>query len=102
MPDARVPTSSRARRASDSAVRAPSGPVAVIAGTRNLALSNVTSWTVGRRFPAGVANDGTVAVDETKLDDMAAFREVDATHTWIMNSTEARRLVLTYLREGCF
>ena len=30
MPDARVPTSSRARRASDSAVRAPSGPVAVI------------------------------------------------------------------------
>ena len=30
MPDARVPSSSRARRASDGAVRAPSGPVAVI------------------------------------------------------------------------
>src|ERR1700733_6152859 len=46
---------------------APPAPFAVIAGTRNLALSNVTSWTIGRRFPAGVRNDGTVAVDETKL-----------------------------------
>ena len=80
----------------------PPAPFAVIAGTRNLALSNVTSWTVGRRFPAGVRNDGTVAVDETKLPGMAAFAEVDATHTWIMNSLEAWRLTSAYLRNGRF
>jgi hypothetical protein len=80
----------------------PPVPPAVIAGTRSLALSNVTSWTLGRRFPVGVANDGTVAVEETKLDDMADFREVDATHTWIMNSPWVRRLVVAYLRDGCF
>lgn len=75
---------------------------AVIAGTRSLAISNVTSWTVGRRFPLGVANDGTVAVEETKLDDMADFIEVDATHTWIMNSPNVHRLVTGYLRDGRF
>ncbi|HEX5063505.1 MAG TPA: alpha/beta fold hydrolase [Kofleriaceae bacterium] len=80
----------------------PPAPFAVIAGTRNLALSNVTSWTVGRRFPAGVRNDGTVAVDETRLPGMAAFAEVDATHTWIMNSPEAWRLTSAYLRNGRF
>jgi pimeloyl-ACP methyl ester carboxylesterase len=82
----------------------PPVPVAVIAGTRNLALGNPTSWTVGRRFPAGVRNDGTVAVDETKLDaaDMAAFAEVDATHTWIMNAPHTLQLVTEFLRDGVF
>lgn len=80
----------------------PPVPPAIVAGTRSLALTNVTSWTVGRRFPAGVKNDGTVAVDETKLDQMAAFREVDATHTWIMNAPDVQRLVASYLREGAF
>lgn len=80
----------------------PPAPFAVIAGTRNLALSNVTSWTVGRRFPVGVRNDGTVAVDETKLPTMSAFAEVDATHTWIMNSPVAHTLVLSYLNRGSF
>ena len=80
----------------------PAAPFGVIAGTRSLALSNVTSWTVGRRFPPGVRNDGTVAVDETKLPGMAAFAEVDATHTWIMNSPSVHALVLAYLRRGSF
>jgi hypothetical protein len=80
----------------------PPGSFAVIAGTRNLALTNVTSWTIGRLFPPGVANDGTVAVDETKLPGMAAFAEVDATHTWIMNAPEVKRLVVAYLRDGAF
>ena len=80
----------------------PPAPFAVIAGTRNLALSNVTSWTVGRRFPSGVRNDGTVAVDETRLPGMTAFAEVDATHTWIMNAPEVRTLVAAYLRDGRF
>jgi triacylglycerol lipase len=80
----------------------PPGPFAVIAGTKGLALANPTSWTMGRRFPAGVAHDGTVAVDETRLDGMSAFAEVDATHTWIMNDARTRALVLRYLREGDF
>jgi pimeloyl-ACP methyl ester carboxylesterase len=78
----------------------PPAPFAVIAGTRSVALTNVTSWTVGRRFPAGVRNDGTVAVDEAKLPGMAAFAEVDATHTWIMNSPVVQRMVIAYLRTG--
>jgi hypothetical protein len=81
---------------------APPAPFGVIAGTRNRAFTNVTSWTVGRRFATGVANDGTVAVDETKLTGMAAFAEVDATHTWIMNATEAQRLVKLFLQNGNF
>lgn len=80
----------------------PPAPFGVIAGTRSLALTNVTSWTMGRRFPPGVRNDGTVAVDETRLAGMTAFAEVDATHTWIMNSPTVRDLVLAYLRDGTF
>ncbi len=80
----------------------PPAPFAVIAGTRSLALTNPTSWTIGRRFPAGVANDGTVAVEETRLAGMAAFAEVDATHTWIMNAPQVHRLVLAYLEHGSF
>jgi len=80
----------------------PPAPFAVIAGTRSLALSNVTSWTVGRRFAADTRNDGTVAVDETRLDGMAAFAEVDATHTWIMNAPRVVPLIVSYLRTGRF
>jgi hypothetical protein len=81
---------------------APPAPCAVIAGTRGLALTNPTSWTMGRRFAAGVKHDGTVAVDETRLDSMAAFTEVDATHTWIMNDPHVQSLVVRYLTDGSF
>jgi hypothetical protein len=81
---------------------APPAPFAVIAGTRGLALSNPTSWTVGRRFPPGTKHDGTVAVDETRLPGMAQFAEVDATHTWIMNDPRVHQLVVAYLRDGRF
>jgi len=80
----------------------PPAPFAVIAGTRARALTNPTSWTLGRWFPPGVANDGTVAVDETRLDGMADFAQVDATHTWIMNDVRVHGLVVQYLREGRF
>jgi hypothetical protein len=88
--------------ADPSAWPAPPAPFAVIAGTRNVALTNPTSWTMGRRFQAGVKNDGTVAVEETKLPEMSAFAEVDATHTWIMNAPDVRRLVVEYLKNGRF
>ena len=79
---------------------APPAPFAVLAGTRSLALSNVTSWTVGRRFSRGTPNDGTVAVEETKLDGMSAFADVDATHTWIMNDPRVQALVVRFLTSG--
>lgn len=81
---------------------APPAPFAVIAGTRARALTNPTSWTVGRWFPPDVRHDGTVAVAETQLDGMAAFAEVDATHTWIMNDPRVHALVVRYLRDGRF
>lgn len=81
---------------------APPAPFAVIAGTRGLALSNPTSWTVGRRFSPETQHDGTVAVAETKLPGMTGFAEVDATHTWIMNDARVHDLVLRYLRNGSF
>jgi triacylglycerol lipase len=81
---------------------APPAPFAVIAGTRHLAVTNVTSWAARRWFAPGVAHDGTVAVEETKLAGMAAFAEVDATHTWIMNSPEVQALVAAFLRTGTF
>jgi triacylglycerol lipase len=81
---------------------APPAPFAVIAGTRGLAITNPTSWTFGRRFPIGVAHDGTVAVDETRLAGMTDFTTVDATHTWIMNDPQVHELVVRYLARGSF
>ncbi len=80
----------------------PPAPFAVIAGTRSFALSNPTSWTFGRRFSPETPNDGTVAVEETRLDGMTAFAEVDATHTWIMNDPRVAEMVASYLRQGSF
>lgn len=52
---------------------------------RPIERNELDSWSA---ISGRVKNDGTVAVDETKLDDMAEFEEVDATHTWIMNSAQ--------------
>jgi pimeloyl-ACP methyl ester carboxylesterase len=82
---------------------APPAPFAVIAGTRSFAITNPTSWTFGRRFVSGqrtTPNDGTVTVDETKLAGAAAFAEVDAPHTWIMNDLRVQKMVDSFLRDG--
>lgn len=80
----------------------PPASFAVIAGTRRRALVNPTSWTFGLRFAADRSHDGTVAVDETHLPGMAAYAEVDATHTWIMNHPDTQARVLEFLRDGRF
>ncbi len=74
----------------------PRAPFAVIAGTRAASIANPTSWL--RAFPADVPNDGTVSVEETRLEGMTAFATVDATHTWIMDHPEARARVVEFLR----
>jgi hypothetical protein len=55
-----------------------------------------------RRSRSCVAHDGTVTVDETRLDGMSAFAEVDATHTWIMNDARVDDMVVPYLQDGNF
>jgi hypothetical protein len=81
---------------------APPAPFAVIAGTRRRMFTNPTSWTVARRFGPDRDHDGTVAVDETRLPGMAAYAEIDATHTWIMNHPDAHARVVAFLRDGTF
>lgn len=78
---------------------APPCKFAVVAGTRRFAIANPTSWISQRRF-GDADNDGTVAVDETRLDGMSGFRTVDATHTTIMNDPEVQRLAIAFLRDG--
>jgi pimeloyl-ACP methyl ester carboxylesterase len=81
---------------------APPSPFVVIAGTQNFALTNPTSWMTRSfgMFPGGVPNDGTLSVTETKHPEMQGFRTVEASHTWIMNHPETKRLILNFLRDG--
>lgn len=80
----------------------PPAPFAVIAGTRRRSLANPTSWISHRIFGSGIAHDGTVAVEETKLPGMAAFETVDASHTTIMHDARVHELTINFLRDGWF
>lgn len=82
----------------------PRWPLAVIAGTESLTLTNPISWmTRGLGLlPATEPSDGTVAVAETRLEGVHAFATVPASHTWIMDHPEARRLTLQFLESGRF
>jgi hypothetical protein len=82
----------------------PPASFAVIAGTRHRSWSNPTALITRamRLFRKGEPNDGTVAVAETRLEGMAAFVTVDATHTWIMNHDATRGQVVAFLDHGRF
>ena len=82
----------------------PPEPFAVIAGTAGATIGNPPSWIIGAKkiYPPDMPHDGTVAVEETKLEGMADFATVEASHTWMMNHPETQRLVLDFLREGRF
>lgn len=77
----------------------PPSPFAVIAGTRSTSLANPVSWVTksAKFFPPDTPNDGTISVEETKLEGMCAHVTVDASHTFIMNHPEARARVLGFL-----
>lgn len=79
----------------------PPAPFGVIAGTRRRSWINPTSLLSGRIF-GDVDHDGTVTVEETKLDGMAAFETIDATHTTIMHDARVHELVISFLRDGWF
>jgi pimeloyl-ACP methyl ester carboxylesterase len=80
----------------------PPRPCAVVAGTRRLDAASPPSWLGARVLEPGVPNDGVLTVDETRLPLLDGFAAVDASHTWIMNHPEARRLVLAFLESGRF
>lgn len=69
--------------------------VGVIAGRVPFGLG---MWVPGLPEP----HDGTVAVDETRLEGIAAHRVVSATHTGLVFSDEVARHVVAFLRDGSF
>lgn len=79
----------------------PPDPFAVIAGTKGGSLGNPVSWVTrgARFFPPESPNDGTLAVEETKLEGMRELALVEASHTFIMNHPEARARVREMLAE---
>jgi pimeloyl-ACP methyl ester carboxylesterase len=72
----------------------PSFEVGVIAGTRSLSPLGA--------FVVPGEDDGTVSVASTRLEGMADFVAVDASHTFIMRSPEVGSQVLSFLRAGRF
>jgi len=83
---------------------APPHPFAVIAGTSGVSLANPPSWAIRslKLLPPDAIHDGTVAVDEAKLPGMAAYAEVPAGHSFIMNHPRTRELVLRFIERGTF
>jgi pimeloyl-ACP methyl ester carboxylesterase len=55
-----------------------------------------------RLLPPDEPSDGTVAVSETRLEGMADFATVAASHAWIMNHPQVPELVLGFLERGRF
>lgn len=70
-------------------------PVGMIAGDRALGLGHVLGRLEG-------ASDGTVAVDETRLEGLADHVVVSASHTGLVLAPAAARQVIAFLREGRF
>ena len=82
----------------------PPDPFAVIAGSGGTTPGNPVSWlTRGTGLlRATEPNDGTLAVDETRLRGMAAFGVVRASHTWIMDHPTVQRWTVEFLSNGSF
>jgi pimeloyl-ACP methyl ester carboxylesterase len=69
-------------------------PVGVIAGTESV------NPMLSRLLPS--PDDGKVSVARTKVEGMADFVAVSATHTFIMRNEEAIRHTLSFLAKGSF
>jgi pimeloyl-ACP methyl ester carboxylesterase len=83
---------------------APPSPFGVIAGTTSLSVAAPPGWLTRalRLLPPDAPSDGTVAVSETRLEGMADFACVAASHAWIMNHPRVEELVLGFLEKGRF
>lgn len=75
---------------------APPSPFVVVAGTGGRHWASPPSWH-NHRILGDRSHDGTVGVEETKLEGMAAFHEVPRNHTFILDAPETRDAVLRFL-----
>jgi len=69
--------------------------VGVIAGSTPLGLGAMLGHIDGR-------HDGTVAVEETRLEGLSAHCVVETNHTGLLFSAEVAQRVARFLRQGCF
>lgn len=90
----------------------------LLGANRRALLEGVDQWdgsrpvgVVAGRMPFGLGigigaltapHDGTVAVEETRLDGLADHRVVDATHTGLLFSSAVAELTAGFLRNGRF
>lgn len=78
------------------------GEFAVIAGTRRVHPGNPISWVTHALewIPREEPSDGLILVRETRLDGMADFATIDATHTHIMNHPEVPAMAVRFFESG--
>ena len=77
----------------------PPSPSMIIAGTRGWSWSSPPSWVLSRAdlFSEGEAHDGTVAVEETRHDDVDEHVEIRAGHSTIMSNKDVMDCVVRWL-----
>ncbi len=76
----------------------PPEPTVIVAGSLGLSVGNPLSVLTSAVGVHGEApHDGLVAVHETRLDGEHPHRVVAASHTWIMDHPETRRLLAHFL-----
>ena len=82
----------------------PPWPCGVIAGSKNVTLLNPVGWVSNLFGIIHKPNDGTIAVEETRLPDqlMTDFAIVHAGHTQIQNNEEVLRLTTRFIVHGSF
>lgn len=77
----------------------PPQPCGVIAGTKNVTLMNPVGWVSNCFGIIGKPNDGTIALEETKLPAhlMTEFITVHAGHTRIQNNVEVLKHTVAFI-----
>ena len=82
----------------------PPQPCGVIAGTKNVTLMNPVGWVSNSFGIIRKPNDGTIALEETKLPAhlMADFATVHAGHTRIQNNPEVLNLTVAFIQNQQF
>ena len=76
----------------------PPEPTVIVAGDLGLSVGNPLSvLTSAAKVHGQQPHDGLVAVHETRVDGEHPHRVVNASHTWIMDHPETRRLLAHFL-----